>query len=165
MSYVRPSHLTDGAETWREVSELYELTVDDLKVVIASDGVTDNQQAAEAYASLLRFCAQADAEVDSRLARRGYPLPLSATQFPVLTVWARAIARYHIHRNRDRSSEETGRIERDYRDALRALDMVAEGTLSLGANDPLLATAGEDPASVEVHSNARLFSRDTLGGL
>lgn len=162
MGYVRPFDLTDGAETLREVSELYELAADDLKAVIGSDGVSDNQQAAEAYASLLRFCVQADAEVDTRLARRGYVLPLSAEQFPVLTVWARAIARYHVHRNRERANEETGRIERDYRDALKSLDMVATGAITLGANDPLLA---QDPSGIHLESKQRIFTRETTGDL
>lgn len=104
--------------------------------------------------------------MDSRLARRGYQLPLDHLQFPVLTVWARAIARYHLHPQRDRTNEETGRIERDYRNAIRSLNSIAKGELSLGANDPLAVDAGaQDGGAVRIESNPRMHSRGSLKGL
>ncbi|WP_411832322.1 phage protein Gp36 family protein [Pseudoxanthomonas mexicana] len=172
--YVTPAHLADGSDSLKELSELYGVDAPLLAAVIAGGDTgawpaDDVAAASEALASIQRFIVQADGEVDARLAQRGYPLPQDAAQFPILTVWARAIARYHLHRQRDKTSEETGRIERDYRDALRALDQVAAGKLSLGVNDPL-APAPADPddpgtGSTRLISNERMFSRKTLGAL
>lgn len=174
MSYVTPANLADGSEATKELAELYGIEAALLIAVITGGDTStwttaDVAAAQDALASITRFCTQATAEVDARLAVRGYPLPQDAAQFPILVTWSRAIARYHLHRQRDRTNEETGRIERDYRDTMRALDLVATGKLSLGANDPL-APAPVDPLDpdtghVRVSSRERLFSRTTLGGL
>lgn len=172
--YVTPVQLVDGADALKELSELYGTDAPLLALVIAQGDTSgwpaeDVAVATEALASIGRFIVLADGEVDARLAQRGYPLPQDPAQFPILTVWARAIARYHLHRLRDRTNEESGRIERDYRDALRALDQVAAGKLSLGANDPLAPTPPDpenpESGSTRVSSNERLFSRKTLGAL
>ncbi len=167
--YATPAQLADGNDAAKELAELYGTDAALLAVVIAGGDTSgwppeDVDAAEAAQASIERFCALADSEVDARLAVRGYPLPQSAAQFPVLAVWARAIARYHLNRNRDRTDEERGRIERDYRDAIRALDAVAAGKLSLGAGDPLAAAALEGGA-VQVASDPRMFSRGSLRGL
>lgn len=169
--YVTPAQLSDGAEALRELSELYALDQALLGATIAGGdrGGWPPEEVAEAdaaLASIERFAEQATGEVDARLAVRGYTLPQDPAQFPVLAVWARAIARYHLHRQRDRTGEDTGRIERDYRDALRALDQVANGKLSLGAGDPL-APDPDDPdgGPVRIQGNERIFSRKTLGSL
>ncbi len=170
MPYVTAQQLADGPEALKELAELYQVEDDLLAATLAG---TDRSawtldEIAVADAALLsigRFIAQADGEVDARLAVRGYPLPQSATQFPVLAVWGRAITRYHLNRNRDRTDEERGRIERDYRDALRALDLVAAGKLSLGADDPLFDTAPASDGAVRATSQPRMFSRGSLGGL
>lgn len=168
MSYVTPAQLADGSDAAKELAELYSVELALLVAVIEEADTSawepaDVAIAEAALASIERFCAQADGEVDARLAIRGYTLPQDPEQFPVLTVWARAIARYHLNRMRDRTSEDTGRIERDYRDAIRALDAVAAGKLSLGAGDPLaLAPDGTDEGAVRVQSNERMFTRDSL---
>lgn len=165
--YVTVAQLVDGSAGLTELAELYTVDAALLAALIAGGATSsweqDDVEAAQAaVASAMRFIVLADAEVDARLAPRGYAVPLDADAFPVLTVWARAIARYHLHRSRDRTSEETGRIERDYRDALKALDMVAAGKLGLGANDPVMASAND---GVLVESAGRFFSRKTLGRL
>lgn len=171
MSYLTADQLADGPESLKELSELYGIEADLLAATLAGgdrSAWTPAEIAAAdaALASIGRFIAQADGEVDARLAVRGYALPQDAQRFQVLTVWARAIARYHIHRQRDRTNEETGRIERDYRDALRALDLVAAGKLSLGAGDPLAPEPGAgDGGAIRVSGGQRMFSRSTLGGL
>jgi len=167
--YVTPTHLADGSDATKELAELYGIDPALLAALIAGEPTgawppVDVDAAGAAVASITRYCAQADAEVDARLAQRGYPLPQDAVRFPVLTVWARAIARYHLNRNRDKTDEARGRIERDYRDALRALDAVAAGTLSLGAGDPL-AGAGADDGAVRIASQPRMFDRRSLRGL
>lgn len=174
MSYLTPQQLADGPESLREYAELYGIEPALLAATLAggdrSPWSADDVAAADAaLASIGRFIVQAGGEMDARLAVRGYALPVDASRFPVLVVWARAIARYHIHRQRDMESESSGRQERDYRDALRALDLIAEGKLGLGADDPLLPAPGNpaDPHAgpVRVQGRERLFSRDTLGGL
>lgn len=167
MPYLAPAQLIDGPESLNELSELFGVEPALLKAVIAGEVVAadpaDLGSAQAAVASITARIAEAQGEVDARLALRGYALPLDALQFPVLAVWTRAIARYHLHPQRDRTSEETGRIERDYRSAIRALDTLADGKLSLGAHDPLLAKPANDGA--QVNSNSRRFSRTSLGGL
>ena len=169
MSYVTPAQLADGPGPAQELAELFHIDQALLAATIAGTdrsawSVDEIATADEALASIARFIVQADGEVNSRLSRRGYVLPISAITFPVLTVWARAIARYHVNRQRDRTNEETGRIERDYREALRALDLIAAGKLSLGAGDPLDVDAAGDGA-VRMTSNPRIFSRRSMGGL
>ncbi|HEY0916323.1 MAG TPA: DUF1320 domain-containing protein [Solimonas sp.] len=173
--YVTAAQLADGSASLQELAELYTLDPQLLAAVIEgeSTGTWPTGEVAAAMmavSSIERFAQQATAEVDARLAQRGYALPLDPAQFQILVVWARAIARYHLHRQRDRTSEETGRIERDYRDAQRALDLVAAGKLSLGANDPLLPASANPAAvdaggSVRITSNPRMFGRNSLGRL
>lgn len=168
--YVTPAQLIDGSQAAQELAELYEI---DPALLVATIEATDRTAwtiediaaADDALESIVRYTLQAGGEIDARLAQRGYPLPQDPVQFPVLAVWGRAIARYHLHRKRDLKAEETGRIERDYRDAIRSLDLVASGKLALGAGDPLASGASEAGGGVQVTSNPRMFSRGSLGRL
>ncbi|WP_220814088.1 gp436 family protein [Pseudomonas paralcaligenes] len=99
----------------------------------------------------------AQAIIDGYLRRRGYPLPL-ATRFSIVTAWARAIARYLIHKDR-LSAEATDPILRDYRDALKFLQLVADGKFSLGPDDPIAPVSGGTP---EFSAPPRVFDRHTL---
>lgn len=99
----------------------------------------------------------ADGYINGFLARRGYELPL-ATRYGVVTGWARAIARYQLHKDR-LSSEKDDPIVRDYRDAVKFLQLVAEGKFSLGAEDPLTPPDGGAP---EFSKPPRVFSDATL---
>lgn len=82
--------------------------------------------------------ADADGLIDGYLRKRGYPIPLSPVP-RIVTVWSRAIARYFLHKNRGRlESDDT--IVRDYKDALKLLQQVADGKLSLGADDEVVET-------------------------
>lgn len=168
--YVTAAQLADGSASLQELAELYSVEPPLLAAVIAGDSTaawtpSEVASALAAVASIERFAQQATAEVEARLAQRGYPLPMNPLQFQVLVVWTRAIARYHLHRQRDRTTEETGRIERDYRDAQRALDLVASGKLSLGADDPLVPVVDADGGAVRASSQPRMFSRSSLGRL
>lgn len=169
--YLTIAQLADGSGSIKELAELYAAEPALLAAVIAGDDTSawppaDVVQALQATESIDRFIVQAQGEVDARLAHRGYPLPQDATRFPILVVWTRAIARYHVNRQRDRTNEESGRIERDYRAALQALQLVADGKLSLGAGDPLAPDPTDpDSGAVRLQSQSRLFTRDTLGGL
>lgn len=171
--YVTALQLSAGAGASLELSQAFDLPLL-LWQLTLSGGDRSAFTAAEieaadvALAAVEDACARASAEVDAYLAVR-YALPLDVALFPVLVTWARAMARYHAHLSRERTSEELGRVERDYRDARQALERVAAGRLSLGVNDPLApgATDPDDPETgpLRVQSEARLFSRTTLGDL
>lgn len=166
MVYLAPAQLIDGPESLNELSELFGVLPALLKAAIAGENLSgwdaeDQLSALEALQAIDDRITQATGEVDARLARRGYPLPMDPAQFPVLVSWTRAIARYHLHPQREGTQETTGRIERDYRNAIRALDQIAEGKLSLGANDPTLAQ--DENAGAQVTGNPRRFSRESLG--
>lgn len=169
MSYITPAQLSNGPEALQELAQLLVVDADLLALTIAAGDRTayssDDIAAADAaLVSIGNYIARADGEIDARLAQRGYAVPMSAASFPILVVWAAAITRYHLSRMRDRTSEETGRVERDYREAIKALQLVADGKLSLGANDPL-ANAQQDTQSIQITSNPRLMSRNSLAGL
>lgn len=171
--YCTAAQLTDSAIRAEQLAKLFDVETALLVATIAGtarDAWTADEIAV-ADAALVAIDAEllrATGEADARLARRGYALPMSSTQFPILTTWCRAIARYHLLALRDGefADEDSGRIERDYRDARRSLDLVAEGKLSLGAGDPLAVPAeGASASSIRVSSAPRMFSRDTLRGL
>lgn len=101
--------------------------------------------------------ADAQALIDGFLSRRGY-LPLDPVPGIVVT-WARAITRYHLHQNR-LGDDSDDPIVRDYKDAVRFLQLTADGKFSLGQNDPVES----DPAHLDVQfeSDPNVFSRDQL---
>lgn len=91
---------------------------------------------AEADAALERIddaVADADGLIDGYLAKRGYELPLNPVNRLVVT-WSRDITRYLLHKDR-LTAESTDPILRNYKDAIRALEKVVEGKLSLGIGD------------------------------
>ena len=172
MSYITIEQLAEGPGMLAELAEPFGLAVGLMKATIAesdrsawtSDEIED---ADNAIASIQNTLDRVDAEMHVYLARRGYQLPLSAIQFPVLTTWARNIARYHLQPQRDRNNEETGRIERDYRQAISALQQIADGKLSLGAGDTLMPLTPEsvDDGAITLTTEPRMFSRGSMRGL
>ena len=136
MSYITPAQLATGPEALQELAQLLSVDQDLLLATIAgtsrSAWTSDEIAAADAaLVTLQSYIARADSEINARLSHRGYAVPMSAESFPILVVWAAAITRYHLSRMRDRTNEETGRVERDYRDTIRALQHVADGKLNL----------------------------------
>lgn len=92
-----------------------------------------------ALARISDAVAEAGALIDGFLAQRGYALPLvlspTSTGKSVLTSWCRSITRYLL--NKTRITDETkDPVARDYRDAMKMLQRLAEGKFSLGAGDP-----------------------------
>jgi phage gp36-like protein len=169
VSYVTANQLAAGPGALKELTELGGVASPELMAATISGAdrsswTADEIEVADAMlASINQAIALADSECDARLRQRGYVLPIDVLQFPVLTVWARAIARYHLNLQRDRTNEETGRVERDYRDALRALQLVADGKLSLGANDPLApATPSAASSGPSYCADERVFDRNSL---
>lgn len=96
----------------------------------------------------------ASAVIDGYLAAR-YSLPLASTP-SVLIVYARAITRYLLHKDR-RAMESDDAIVRDYRDAMKFLELVSAGKVTLGAGDP---TTADNGSTVEFVGDCPVFSRD-----
>lgn len=168
MSYCTAADITTGAEALQELAQ--PLGVEESLMRATIDGTDRSTWSAveviaadRALITALEMIERADAEIDARLAARGYALPLSSAQFPVLRVWAVAITRYLLARQLEPSGEKPVRTDRDYRDAIASLDLIAVGKLSLGANDPL--AVGQQSATIEVTGNPRLMSRQSLGRL
>lgn len=166
MAYLTPAQLISGGGSLPEIAQIYAVDGELMRVTIdggdRSEWGADEVAAADAaLASITDELERASAEIDTYLARRGYALPMQAAQFPVLATWARMIGRYHIQQQRDVRTEDSGRIERDYRSASRDLEAVAAGRRGLGAGDPLLA-AESAGSGISVQSEGRLFSRTSL---
>ncbi|EEG08959.1 gp436 family protein [Pseudogulbenkiania ferrooxidans] len=116
--------------------------------------LTDREQTGAINDSVLAGAlATAEAEVDSYLAGR-YPLPFPNPPL-VLTAYTCDIARYHLGRDGDVVVSENMR-ER-YRDAIRYLEKVAEGKVSLGRDATGEEVATED--TVVMESGGRVFGR------
>lgn len=93
--------------------------------------------------------------IDGYLVKRGYSVPLDPVPDLVVT-WARWITRYLLHQ--DRITDERGDpIVRDYRDALKFLQQVANGQFSLGANDPVTESSAD--LDVQFESDRPVFGR------
>ena len=104
---------------------------------------------------LNRGLARASALIDSYLAGR-YALPLSNNPDVIQTLCL-DIARYYLGHNAQEDD-----VRQRYEDALKTLDMIAKGTLTLG-----LALAETPPASVgspRYLSPGAVFTRSTLEG-
>ena len=100
---------------------------------------------------------EASAVIDGYLARR-YALPLAAAP-RILGTWARAITRYKLHGDRI-SDASTDPVARDYRDAIRFLELVAAGKFSLGLDDP---TAGAAAAGdIQINPGHKVFGREFM---
>lgn len=163
--YITPAQLAErpGARELAQVAtrERDAIVVDDLmdatlRTLDRSAWSADQIAIADdALARIMEAIAEAGGIIDGFLARR-YPLPL-ATVPGVLTAWARSITRYLLHKDR-LSTDQNDPIVRDYRDAMKLLQLVAEGKFSLGADDPVL----NDPADSEVQfvSDGHVFRRD-----
>lgn len=169
--YVTPAQMADGSGALRECAELFELDPALLAATLAGgdrSAWTAEQQAAAdaAVVTITDTITRAEGEMHAYLGPRGYTLPLDPVAFPVLTTWARAIARYWLALQRDLKTEDTGRVERDYRAALQQLRLVADGKIGLGDGDPLFGTGASSSGSPQVdpEAPARVFTRDSLAG-
>jgi phage gp36-like protein len=101
--------------------------------------------------------ADADATIDAYCQGR-YTLPLSPVP-PKITQISVDIAVYNLYSHSDLEMPEV-RKERN-KEAVRFLEKVAAGTISLGASTP--AQANTDNA-VSMDSNARIFTRSKMDG-
>jgi phage gp36-like protein len=138
-------------------AQLMELTLTDGdRSAYSADDIAAADQA---RARIVQASGESDALIDGYIGKR-YRLPLPLTQIPtILTTWARAITRYKLHGERI-SSEPSDPIVRDYKDALRFLQQVAEGKFSLGIEDP--EAQGNGPGEVRIDPGLKVFGREHL---
>lgn len=166
--YVTPAHLAElpGAQeisqvaTAEHAAQLVDYELMDLTLRGGDRSAYPPDGIAAADAALARVneaIKNASSTIDGFLRMRGYTLPLSPVP-EIVSTWARAIARYMLHRHR-LSVEQNDPIVRDYSDALKFLRLVADGKFSLGANDPVAPTGGGSPQHC---APPRVFDQQTL---
>lgn len=122
------------------------------------------EQVALADAAAVTIDAAIDAadEVINGYLRNRRPVAYTVPLNPVpglVSVWSRWIARYMLHKDRVNTAEATDPIVRDYKEALRFLQLTADGKFSLGADDPLPPAGAGAP---QVCAPERVFTQDTL---
>lgn len=147
--YCTPVQLAD-AKLVRELAQVatperFPIVADDLmEATLRGEDRTafdpaDVAIADEAMVHINRALGDADGVIDGYLRMRK-PVPYTVPLVPVpgiVSVWARCIARYLLHKDRVNTEEKTDPIVRDYRDALRFLELTRDGKFSLGTDDPL----------------------------
>lgn len=115
----------------------------------------------DALVHITSAIASADAVIDGFLRNRkpiAYTVPLNPVP-GIVSVWSRWIARYLLHKDRVNTAEATDPVVRDYKEALRFLQLTADGKFSLGADDPLSPPSAGAP---QVCAPERVFTFDTL---
>lgn len=104
--------------------------------------------------------AYADAQIDARLRQR-YALPLAETPRE-LKDWALALARRWLYERRPDGPDLPAGVREAAQEALKALDAVRDGKMSLA----VASTGGETPVSegarLQVVAPERLFTADVL---
>jgi len=90
-----------------------------------------------------------------------YSVPF-ATAPDVVNTWSIDIAIYYLYKNSD-CDELPEKIKDAYKDAIKQLDGVSKGTISLG-EDPAPSAASEGGASSNKDSSDRVFTRDNMKG-
>ena len=103
---------------------------------------------------IARAIDDAAGEIDARLVKR-YPLPLTTVP-RLLTRVACDIARFYLYQDR-----VTETVEKRYNAAIKLLDGMARGDVSLG----LESTQQPQDGPAEITSNDRLFKRSSMGDL
>jgi phage gp36-like protein len=103
--------------------------------------------------------AQADAEVDSYCGAR-YAVPFTTVP-AVVKKCSVDIAIYNLY---SRRVEEMPEVRKDrYRNAIRQLEAISKGTVSLGV-DPAPSASQDGRAETNKSTNDQVFSRDKLEG-
>jgi len=170
--YCTPAQLADAKLT-RELAQLTtperyaDVVADDLFEATLRDEdrsgwpPADVAIADEALAHVVKALTDADGVINGYLSLRKprpYTLPLNPVP-GIVSVWARQIARYLLSKDRVGTREETDPVVRDYRDAIRFLELTRDGKFNLGADDPLPPPSAGSP---EFCAPGRVFTRDTL---
>ncbi|MFO1495146.1 MAG: DUF1320 domain-containing protein [Lysobacterales bacterium] len=150
--------LSEVASSERLGSPLVDATLFDLTlrgVDRSAYSPDEISRADEAKVRVLSAVESADELINAHLARR---LAVPQSSVPgVLVRIARALVRYELHKNLI-GADQGHPVLRDYRDALRLLESIRDGKVTLGPQDPVAAnesTAGD----VRFESSAPVFGR------
>lgn len=138
-------------------------TLTDIKKLIPEDTViqlTDDENTGAVVESrVTEAIAQADAEIDSYCGGK-YSVPFTTVPDIVKKISV-DIAIYNLYSRKVEEIPET-RADR-YKNAIRQLEGISKGTISIGeATDPTPAAQG-GPETNKTESD-RIFTRDNLGG-
>ena len=133
------------------------------QILTDTDFIEDSEERETRIGPLIdEAIADADGEIDGYLVKR-YAVPLAPVP-KVINKFSKDIALYNLmsRAGLDEEGREGNYLTR-YNAAIKFLTLVAEGKVSLGteASDPQAAAA----AGFSMHSNRRLFSRDTMKGM
>lgn len=136
-------------------------TIDDITKLIPGEAVmqlTDDDNLGQVNQAMVdEAIAQADAEIDSYCADR-YSVPFVSAP-AIIRKCSVDIAIYNLYSRRVEEMPEA-RAER-YKNAVRQLEGIAKGLMSLGQ---AAATAGEGGAETNMAETGRVFTRETLKG-
>lgn len=143
--------------SYTQDSDLLSLIAERILIQLSAD---DPMAAAPDWQVVAEARAYADAQIDARLRQR-YALPLSSVPRE-LKDWALALARYWLYSRRPDGQELPPAVTQAAQEALKALDAVRDGKMSLAVASP----GGEAPVSegarLQVSGPARLFTADKL---
>ena len=133
------------------------------QIITDNDGVEDPEEREAILAPLIdEAIADADGEIDGYLAKR-YAVPLAPVP-KVINKFSKDIALYNLFSRAglDPDGREGNYLTR-YNAAVKFLTLVAEGKVSIGSDtsDPKAAAA----TGFALHSNDRIFSRETMKGM
>lgn len=167
MPYVTPEQLAEKPGA-RELAQLasdehravVDTTLMDLTLRAGDRSAYTPQDVAHADAALARIAqviAETDRLMDAHLALR-LSLPVAPVPL-VLTRIARAVVRYDLHKDRI-TDAKTDPVARDYYDALRLLEAIRDGKVSVGPADP--ASADAPTIDVRIESGRKAFGGDEL---
>jgi len=144
--------------------EVRDMVKDDaLNTIIGDTFIEDPAEREAKIAPIIdQAIGDADGEIDGYLAKR-YAVPISNPP-KIINKCSKDIAVYNLFSRIgiDESTDQKTYLNR-YNSAIKFLTLVAEGKVSIGAesDDPQTAAA----TGFSVHSNTRLFSRDTMKGM
>lgn len=169
--YCTPTQLADAKLT-RELAQLvtperHAVVADDLMEATLRDedrsgfDPADVAVADEALVHVIKALTDAGDVIDGYLALRkpvAYVLPLNPVP-GIVSAWARWIARYLLNKDRIGTREETDPVVRDYKQAIRFLELTRDGKFSLGADDPLPPPSSGAP---QFDAPPRVFTHHTL---
>lgn len=119
----------------------------------------DNDTGSVDAAKVAQAIADADGEIDGYVGAR-YAVPLSPVPAIILKL-AVDIAIYNLFSRRDEVPEN--RAER-YKNAIRFLEQVAKGGISLGADDPEGSPPATEAPRMSSQNPARIFTRRKMSG-
>jgi len=104
--------------------------------------------------------AKADSEIDAYLAAQ-YDVPLSPVPALIRNL-STDIAIYNLYSRRVEEIPQT-RAER-YKNAIRILEKISKGEISLGTGDPGVSASADESAEISKTEEDRIFTRTKLEG-